>query len=60
MADVQFGRIERLHIRNGEAAFDPLPTVVRTVKFAPSVRIPLKWGTDSSASGAASEASDAG
>jgi hypothetical protein len=24
------------------------------------VRIPLKWGTDSSASGAASEASDAG
>lgn len=36
IADVQFGRIERLHIRNGEAAFDPLPTVVRTVKFAAS------------------------
>jgi hypothetical protein len=36
IADVQFGRIERLHIRNGEAAFDPLPTVVRTVKLAAS------------------------
>ena len=30
---VNFGRIEDLHVRNGEPVFDPPPRVIREVKF---------------------------
>ena len=33
MQDVGFGRIEQLHLRNGEPVFDPPPRVVRDVKI---------------------------
>ncbi len=33
MQSINFGRIERLRIRNGEPVFDPHPVVVREIKF---------------------------
>lgn len=32
--DLQYGRIERLHVRDGELVLDPMPKVIRTVKFS--------------------------
>lgn len=33
MQDINYGRIEHLHVRAGEPTFDPPPPVVREVKF---------------------------
>jgi len=33
MQEINFGRIERLGIKNGEPVFDPPPKVIREVKF---------------------------
>lgn len=33
MQDINFGRIERLEIKNGDPVFDPAPKIVREVKF---------------------------
>jgi hypothetical protein len=33
MAEVQFGRLEGVQVRNGELLLDPPPRVVRTVKL---------------------------
>ncbi len=33
MQGMGFGRIELLHVRNGEPVFDQLPRVIREVKF---------------------------
>jgi hypothetical protein len=33
MIDLQFGRIEGICVHNGTVVYNPLPTVVRTVKF---------------------------
>lgn len=32
--DLQYGRIERLHVRDGEPVLEPMPKVIRTVKFS--------------------------
>ena len=44
MADLGFGRIEGLVVRNGEPVMDPLPRILRTAKFgsqeAGSSRVP--------------------
>lgn len=34
MQQINFGRIENLRIRNGDPMHDPLPRIVREVKFA--------------------------
>ncbi len=33
MQRINFGRVEDLHVRNGEPVFDPPPRVIREVKF---------------------------
>lgn len=33
MQEINFGRIERLEIKNGDPVFDPAPKIVREVKF---------------------------
>ena len=33
MIEIRFGRIENLHIRDGEPVLDPLPRVLRSVRF---------------------------
>jgi hypothetical protein len=33
MQDINFGRIENLVIKNGEPVFNPVPVVVREIKF---------------------------
>lgn len=34
MQELNFGQIERLHLRDGEPVFDPPPRVVQEIKFA--------------------------
>lgn len=40
-SDLEFGRIENLHIQNGEPLLDPPPRVLRSFKFGVSEPSPL-------------------
>ena len=33
MQEINFGRIEHLHVQNGQPIFTPMPKIVREVKF---------------------------
>lgn len=45
MQQLDFGRIEQLHVRNGEPVFDPLPRVVADVKFGADNSLSAKPNT---------------
>ncbi|KAB2949524.1 MAG: hypothetical protein F9K17_02690 [Phycisphaerae bacterium] len=43
MQALNFGRIERLPVRAGEPVLDPLPTIVREVKFGGQNGVRDEW-----------------